>query len=477
MIQREVKISTGAAKDISALATGLGREAVALAALSEAITQGSLSLVQIASLHELAERAEMCVAKKVNDHTFTYRVAGPTSVQTQESYIHEKLGSHAQLLIDELKRIGVDVSVNVPGLSEATLDTGSNEKTRKVQTQLYEGGLADPLQATNIAIAAFCKARKVGLDFNDESPKDKGRRIKAAALKAGLDEGTATVIEKLTAGFIKAGSANWWSETCSLRISARGYLEVGSHTVDLTSRCWVFAARPDPESNAIAALRGDAQPSRKKGPPTTKALETTPHTNDFAEKVNDHTFTYRVAGPTSVQTQESYIHEKLGSHAQLLIDELKRIGVDVSVNVPGLSEATLDTGSNEKTHKLQRPFCKEEFANLVQATNIAIAAFCEARKVGLNFNDESREDKGRRIKAAALKAGLDEGTATVLEKLTAGSIRIGGGAGSGSLCIVDGSGMERVTDGGRLRASDYYGRGSKTDAWAFGARPAPESKN
>jgi hypothetical protein len=82
--------------------------------------------------------------------------------------------------------------------------------------------------------------------------------------------------------------------------------------------------------------------------------------------------------------------------------------------------------------------------------------------------DESWEARGTRTKAEAITAGLDEGTATVLEKLVSGVIRFGnGGSGSGAL---------NVLGGGRLFASGY-GDGSSPLSWAFGARPAPESKN
>ena len=83
------------------------------------------------------------------------------------------------------------------------------------------------------------------------------------------------------------------------------------------------------------------------------------------------------------------------------------------------------------------------------------------------INRESWEEKGSRIKAEALKAGLDEGTATLLEKLTSGVIRGGGGSGSGALS---------VHDDGQLYADDLTDR-SDPYYWAFGARPAPESIN
>ena len=189
----------------------------------------------------------------------------------------------------------------------------------------------------------------------------------------------------------------------------------------------------------------------------------------FATQVNAHTFTYRVAGPTTEQTQEDYIRGKLGNDAQTLIDGLKSTGVDVAVGAPKLNEATLDTKSAGKARSDQNAHYQGGLADPIQATNIAIEAFCAAKKVGLDLRTlkgETREEKGSRIKAEALKEGLDEGTATVLEKLTAGVIRIGGGSGSGALY---------VTDVGRLYAHVYYGR-SNPSRWAFGARPAPESK-
>ena len=84
------------------------------------------------------------------------------------------------------------------------------------------------------------------------------------------------------------------------------------------------------------------------------------------------------------------------------------------------------------------------------------------------INSESWKEKGSRVKVAAIKADLDEGTATVLEKLTGGVIRISGGSGSGALF---------VHVGGRLFASDSSRVPGFPPRWAFGARPAPESKN
>jgi hypothetical protein len=210
---------------------------------------------------------------------------------------------------------------------------------------------------------------------------------------------------------------------------------------------------------AIVILKGDAQTSQ----------ESSPHVNDFATKVNDHTFTYRVVGPTTDSSQESYIHRKLGVDPNFVLQGLKYIGVDVSVKVPILSEATLDTGSNNKTRAEQNRHYEGGLADPIQATNIAIEAICAAKTAGIDLrsiNSESWEEKGGRIKAEALKAGLDEGTATVLEKLTAGVIRVGGGSRSGAL---------GVHDDGRLYLYDGFDR-SYPHCWAFGARPAPESK-
>ena len=260
MIQEDVRISTGASRDISALAIGQDREAVALGALQEAIQQGTLSTTQIASLLELAKTAEqqqslssstsppIGFATKVNDQTFTYRLAGPLTDQTQESYIREKLGADAGYLIAGLKYIGVDVSVKAPILNEATLNTGSNNKTRTEQNRHYEGGFADPIQATNIAIEAICAAKTAGIDLrtiNSESWGEKGSRVKAEALKAGLDEGTATVLEKLTTGAIRVSGG---SGSGALVVDDDGRLYAGGSSGRSDPADWAFGARPAPES-------------------------------------------------------------------------------------------------------------------------------------------------------------------------------------------------------------------------------------
>ena len=260
MIQEDVRISTGVLKDISALAIGQDREAVALGALEEAFQQGTLSTTQIASLLELAERAKqqqslssstsppIGFATKVNDQTFTYRLAGPSTSQTQESYIREKLGAEADILIDGLRNIGVDVSVKAPILNEATLNTDSNNKTFAEQNQHYKGGLADAIQATNIAIEAICAAKTAGIDLrkiNSESWEEKGSRIKAEAIKAGLDDGTATVLEKLTVGGIRVNSG---SGSGALYVSDVGRLYALVSYAASFPCLWAFGARPAPES-------------------------------------------------------------------------------------------------------------------------------------------------------------------------------------------------------------------------------------
>ena len=260
MIQKEVIIPTGPSKDISALSIGQDREAVALGALKEAIQQETLSTTQIAQLLELAKTAEpqqslssstsppIGFATRVNDQTFTYRLAGPSTDQEQESYIREKLGADADILIDGLRNIGVDVSVKAPILNEATLNTGSNNKTRAEQNRHYEGGLADPIQATNIAIEAICAAKTAGIDLrtiNSESWGEKGSRVKAEALKAGLDEGTATVLEKLTTGAIRVSGG---SGSGALHVSDGGRLYARGYHVRSDPDGWFFGARPAPES-------------------------------------------------------------------------------------------------------------------------------------------------------------------------------------------------------------------------------------
>ncbi len=263
MIQKDVRISTGASKDISALAIGKDQKSVlagALDALKEAIQKRELSNTQIAQFLELAKIAEqqqslssstsppIGFATKVNDHTFTYRLAGPSTPQTQESYIREKLGDDADILIARLKKIGANVSVNVPSVSEAILDTGSNNKTPAEQNRHYKGGLADPIQATNIAIEAICAAKRVGIDLRNitgELWEEQGSRIKAEALKAGLDEGTATVLEKLTGGIIRVSGG---SGSGALLVLDGGRLYAGDYLADSPSNDWAFGAHPAPES-------------------------------------------------------------------------------------------------------------------------------------------------------------------------------------------------------------------------------------
>ena len=262
MIQKDVRISTGASKDISALAIGQDRVAVALGALNEAFQLGTLPAPQIALLLELAKRAEqqqqqslssstsppIGFATRVNDQTFTYRLAGPSTDQTQESYIREKLGAEADILIDGLKYIGVDVSVKAPILNEATLKTDSNNKTLAEQNRHYEGDLADPIQATNIAIEAICAAKTAGIDLrtiNSESWEEKSSRIKAKAIKAGLDEGTATVLEKLTGGVIRISRG---SGSGALGVADDGRLCAYVYRGYSDPHYWAFGARPAPES-------------------------------------------------------------------------------------------------------------------------------------------------------------------------------------------------------------------------------------
>lgn len=208
-------------------------------AITEATNEaGSLTENALPNASRLSE-----FATKVNDHTFTYRVVGPTTDQSQKELIYERLGADdGDYLISGLLSIGADVCGRAPVLSEATLDTGSNWKTRKVQTRHYEGGLADPIQATNIAIEAICAAKKAGLDLrtiNSESWEEKGSRIKAEALKAGLNEGTATLLEKLNAGVIRIGGE---SGSGALYVDCDGRLYANASYVLSYPNDWAFGA-------------------------------------------------------------------------------------------------------------------------------------------------------------------------------------------------------------------------------------------
>ncbi len=146
---------------------------------------------------------------KVNDHVFTYSLAGPTTKTTLEAYIRQKLGDDAPTLINEL-RFRFDLQVIVPRRIEATLDTGSNDRTKEELNRHYEGGLAHPIKSICIAIEAISAAKAAQIDLkntasdsgNIRSWGEKGARIRAEALKAELDEGFAVVLEKLVAGGI-----------------------------------------------------------------------------------------------------------------------------------------------------------------------------------------------------------------------------------------------------------------------------------
>jgi len=158
---------------------------------------------------------------KVNDHVFTYSLAGPTTSTTLEAYIRQKLGDDAQTLINEL-RSRFDTEVIVPRMIEATLDTGADARTEEELNRHYEGGLAHPLKSICIAIEAICAAKTAQIDLraSDSGDREKGARIRTEALKAGLDEGFAVVLEKLIAGGIFMND----KESLELVVGWRGVL-------------------------------------------------------------------------------------------------------------------------------------------------------------------------------------------------------------------------------------------------------------
>lgn len=196
--------------------------------------------------------------------------------------------------------------------------------------------------------------------------------------------------------------------------------------------------------------------------------------NNFATKVDGNTFRFHIAGPATPKSQESYVRGKLGDNAQVFIDGLKSIGVDVALDAPTQNTATLRTDSNNKNRSEQiRLYGSNDLIDPAQGANLAIEAVCIAQKAGIDLTtikdaksgkDESYEAKGARIKALALEKGLDEGTASMLEKLTSGVIRVGG----------SGSGALDVNDDGRLCAGVCAGGRGAPGGWAIGAGSASE---
>jgi hypothetical protein len=189
--------------------------------------------------------------------------------------------------------------------------------------------------------------------------------------------------------------------------------------------------------------------------------------NIFTTRLDEKTLVFSLSGPTTEQSQEEYIRAKLGAKAQVLIDRLKRMSVDVSGRTPELNTCTLRTDSNNKDRSEQMKLYGGELVDAIQGVNLAIEAVSMANASGINLKTlegESCKVKCARIKKEAEQKGLDEGTATILAKLSSGIIRVGGGA----LCIDALSG-ELCT---RARDSSH----GFPNGYAFGPGPAPESK-
>jgi hypothetical protein len=153
-------------------------------------------------------------------------------------------------------------------------------------------------------------------------------------------------------------------------------------------------------------------------------------TDDFATKVSDNKFSFRLAGPTTEQSREDYIRTRLQTspdEAKCLITRLSNLGVDLSKTVSGPMKGFLRTDSNEKTLRQQRDFYEDGLADPVVGVAFAIEAVLQARKNGIRLetiNNESLQAKGKRVYQAALAAKLSEGCATILKMLTHGVIRV-----------------------------------------------------
>ncbi|MEZ4753024.1 MAG: hypothetical protein R3A13_01780 [Bdellovibrionota bacterium] len=173
-------------------------------------------------LQEVIKKLKVCraalnggcfFARRIDDKTIEYRVAGPTNGESQEDHIRERLkgyGDDAKVLISRLKVLGVDLSKKAPTLSEGTLRTDSNYKTLYEQKALYGGELLDDIQAVNFCMEAVTQAKEAGVELrtvNNEGLEDKGKRVEQEALDKGLDQETATMLKMLTSGVLRTRSA------------------------------------------------------------------------------------------------------------------------------------------------------------------------------------------------------------------------------------------------------------------------------
>jgi len=189
--------------------------------------------------------------------TLTFRLAGPATDQTQEAHILSKLGPvDGKVLIEDLRETGANVSGKTPALNEVILRTDSNYKDRTTQADrtrqaaLYPRGLADPVQATNIAIEAVCRAKTAGIELrtiNSESYETKGARIEKAALEKGLGKETATMLKMLTSGVIRVEG----SRSGALDVDDGGRLRAGGFGDRRVSDAWAFGGGSPAESKIL----------------------------------------------------------------------------------------------------------------------------------------------------------------------------------------------------------------------------------
>jgi len=192
---------------------------------------------QIADILHSNSVATSDFARPTAENEFSFRVPGPATDQSLEVYIRDQLkrSNHRfERIITSLKALGVDVTGAAPVLNEGVLRMDSNNMTLQEQRDFYNdvGGLADPKQAVSLAIEAVKQAaeKEISLRRIDYEPWDeKGERIYSEAIKAGLDEGTATMLKVLNAGQVRA-------EVVCLFVSDSGSLSVGEPHDDVD--CW-----------------------------------------------------------------------------------------------------------------------------------------------------------------------------------------------------------------------------------------------
>lgn len=156
-------------------------------------------------------------ATRTADNQFSFYLPGPTSDQTLEDCIRERLKDfpkEAGALITNLRLAGIDVTKAGPVLNEGVLRMNSTNKSLQELRELYKdvGGLADPSQAVNLCIEAVMQAREKEINLgtiDKESWNEKCDRIYSQAIEAGLNEGTATLLMVLTRGGIRAEKAGY----------------------------------------------------------------------------------------------------------------------------------------------------------------------------------------------------------------------------------------------------------------------------